>query len=516
MQRADLSGADSQDWDRSGGQSKKANPFRLLLGSIGALCAVALLVWIDYRVVHVNSATAAFTFLLLVLALATRVGLGESIIASLGSVLAYNFFFLPPVGTLTIADPQNWVALFAFLATAITASQLSSSAKRKAEEAQAREDEVRRMYNFSRALMLGDNERPLSNHIAQQLSQSFDLQNVSFYDSAADRVRQVSQGEGVPEPLLRRVAASGETWRDTGKQQLVVPVRLGQGSLGSIGVSGTQSVSEVALQAIAQLVAIALERAKAQQTAHLLEAAKQNEHLKSTLLDALAHEFKTPLTSVKAATTTLLARRVQDQVQAELLTVIDEEADRMTKLVSDSIELARIGSGPVRLHRVPCSVEPLIYSIAGELRPLLEGRELAVTIDPSLPLVDIDSKLSALALRQILNNALKYSPPGTPVQVDARTVDPQFVLLSVTNEGPSISKSEQAFLFDKFYRGREARNRVPGTGLGLNISREIIQAQGGRMWVESEPEKSVVFSFTLPVSVSLQPHKVTGEKQTTS
>jgi two-component system, OmpR family, sensor histidine kinase KdpD len=487
---------------------KESGAARLVLGSLAAVAAVISVAWIDYRVLHINSATAAFTFLLLVLGFATRVGLRESIIASFGSMLAYNFFFLPPVGTFTIADPQNWVALFAFLATAVTVSQLSSSAQRKAEEASAREEELRRIYNFSRALMLADSDRSFINHVTQQLSQSFELEDVSFYESATDIVRQISDsGQSVPEALLRRAAASGEVARDADRQVLVVPVRLGKDSLGSIGVVGTNRVSEMALQASAQLVAIAIESARAQRTASLLEATRQNEQLKSTLLDALAHEFKTPLTSVKAATTTLLARRTEDQVQAELLTVIDEEADRMTKLVSDSIELAKIGSGPVALHRELFPAEALISSTVAELRPLFEERELTVTTEPSLPLLHVDIKLSSLALRQLLNNALKYSPAGTPVTVDARKLDQHFVVFSVSNEGPGISKSEQALLFEKFYRGRESRTRVPGTGLGLNITREIVVTQGGRIWIESEPDQGVTFSFTLPIGAPDRAHR---------
>ncbi|MDQ2840860.1 MAG: DUF4118 domain-containing protein, partial [Acidobacteriota bacterium] len=172
--------------------------------SLGAALSVLLLAWIDFRVLHVNSATAAFTFLLLVLGIATRVGLRESIIASVGSMFAYNFFFLPPIGTFTISDPQNWVALFAFLATAVTVSQLSSSARRKAEEAQSREQELRRMYNFSRALMLGDVDRSLADHITRQLAEAFGFDSVAFYDAATGKTCQIArEAAPLPDSLLR-------------------------------------------------------------------------------------------------------------------------------------------------------------------------------------------------------------------------------------------------------------------------------------------------------------------------
>ncbi len=467
---------------------------------IGVLAAVAAVTAVDFSLIHVNSATAAFTFLILILGLATRAGLRDSITASLAAMLAYNFFFLPPIGTLTIADPQNWVALFAFLATAITASHLSSSARRRAEEANARQQELQRMYDFSRALILGHDDRSLANQITHHIAESFGIESVWFYDLYTD---SVSRSDSIETPfddsLFRNVASSGTFWRDASQSALIVPVRLGGASLGSLGIAGKETLSEIALQAITQLVAIAMERARMQQAANLIEATRQNEQLKSTLLDALAHEFKTPLTSIKAATTTLLPCRKLDQMEQELITVIDEEADRMTILVSDAIELARIGTGPVTLQRELCSAEQLVCSALADMRTLLEGRDIAVSITPDLPLLDVDRKLCELVLRQILSNALKYSFPGSPIHVAASKQE-NFVEFRVTNTGSVIPRAEQNLIFGKFYRSAEVRTRIPGTGMGLSISREIVEAQGGHIWVDSEEGTGTHFAFTLPVA----------------
>jgi two-component system sensor histidine kinase KdpD len=469
---------------------------------IGVLGAVAGVTAIDYRLLHVNHATAAFSFLLLILALATRVGLAESITASLASVLTYNFFFLPPIGTLTIADPQNWVALFVFLATAITASQLSASARRKAEEAASREQEVHRMYEFSRALMLQNAERPLPDQIVQNLSELFGAHEVSFYDRETDSVHRIGPPESILDDIrLRKVAQSGEVWRTPDPAALIQPVHLGGRPLGSLGVAGNDGISEVALKAIAQLVAIAMERARAQDVAARVEAARQNEQLKSTLLDALAHEFKTPLTSIKAAATSVLSRKKLDHFEQDLVTVIDEETDHLNDLVSEAIELARIGAGPVRLRRELYSADELITAAAASLRRLREGRDLEIQIEKGLPLLEIDRRLIELALRQLLNNAFKYSPPSTPIRVTAGEHGDS-VAIGVSNLGAGIPKVEQALVFEKFYRGREVRTRVPGTGMGLAIARDIIEAHGGRIWLESDPGKGVQFSFTLPAVIS--------------
>ena len=472
---------------------------RPLLRSIAVLSAVASLTAINFRLLDVNSATAAFTFLLLILILATRVGLRESLVASVAAVLAYNFFFLPPIGALTIADPQNWVALFTFLATAIIGSHLSSRARQKAEEAGSRQQELQRMYDFSRALMLGDTDRSLPKHATQQISELFELEDVRFYSCETDSVYNTTEAESsLTDSLLREAARSAKTWTHADGSALVVPIQLGGHRFGSLGIAGAARFSEVALQAVAQLIAIAMERARDQETANRLEATRQNEQLKSTLLDALAHEFKTPLTSVKVATTTLLSRP-HNETEREFLTIIDEETDRMTSLVSDAIELARIGSGPVTLHKESFTAGEIIHSALSQFRLLLEGRTLRVKIDGNLPPLCVDRKLTELALRQILNNALKYSPAGSPIQVSAELhAKGRSVLIQAANEGPGIPKTEQPFLFEKFYRGNQVRTRTAGTGMGLNISRAIIQAHGGHIWVQSETGQGAQFCFTLP------------------
>jgi two-component system sensor histidine kinase KdpD len=484
------------------GNESKGGTISLLLRTLGVIATVMAVTVVDVRF-HVNSATAGFTFLLLILALATRFGLRESITASIVSVAAYNFFFLPPVGTFTIAEPHNWVALFAFLATAIIASRLSSTAQRKAEEARARQEELQRMYDFSRGLMLGKEDCSLADQIVKQIVESLGVENAWFYDSTTGSTSRIDSAKpAFEDSLLAEVAATGRIWRNPSQTAVIIPVRLGGPSLGSLGIAGEVVLSDVALQAIAQLVAIAIERVRAQQVATRMEATRQNEELKSTLLDALAHEFKTPLTSVKIATTTLLSSHGLSALQQrELLTVMNEEADRMTKLVSDSIELARMGTAPLTLHREACSSEELIFFVLDDLHGLFEGRNLKVAISPDLPVVFADPVLSALALRQILNNALKYSPVDSEIRVDAERRE-SFVVISISNLGSGIAKGDQERIFEKFFRGPDVRTRIPGTGMGLNIARDIIEAQGGRIWVRSEPGQGATFFLTFPVDGS--------------
>ncbi len=454
------------------------------------------------RSVHVNSATAGFTFLVLILGVATRAKLSEAIAASFLSVAVYNFFFLPPVGTFTIADPQNWIALIAFLVTAVTASQLSARARQRAEEARARQVELERMYRFSRALMLGEEDLPFPQQVLKQVLECFEVKEAAFYDRSADALTSsLEQLSDLQPSALKAVAERGQSWRGAPGTALIVPVKLGSTSLGSLGVAGNTIPSELAMQSIAQLVAIAIERTRAQEISARMEASRESERLKATLLDALAHEFKTPLTSVKAATTTLLASSLNPADQRELVTIVDEEADRMTRLVSDSIELARIGSAPISLKQDVYHPAEIVASATDNLRSLFEGRNLRTDIASGLSPVLADKTMTELALRQILNNALKYSPAGSEVAIRARQ-EGKFVLITVTDHGPGIAPGEEKKIFDKFYRASDVRNRVPGTGLGLSITREIIESQGGEVVLNSDVSRGASFTITLPMASS--------------
>jgi two-component system, OmpR family, sensor histidine kinase KdpD len=467
---------------------------RLLL----ALVLVAVITAVDFNLLHVNGTTAAFTFLILVLALATRGGLQESIAASLVSAASYNYYFLPPVRTFTISDPQNWIALCAFLVTAVTASQLSSQARRRAEEARARERELQHLYDFSRSLLLFEDDVPFAQHAVRQVIAALEANDAALYVKAAEPIERMSGRQSFDPETLKAVAESGRAWHDDAGLTLIVPVSLGATSLGSLAVRGERPPSEAALQAIAQLISIALERARVQAVSARLEATRENEQLKSALLDALAHEFKTPLTSVKAAATTLLSANLPADAQRELAMVVDEESDRMTRLVTDSIELARVGTGPITLHKRSQQVSALVESVLDSFRVPLEDRDVQIDMSPALPEVWVDKELTELVLRQIMSNALKYSPPRSAIRIEAQRQEGA-ISVGITNQGTGIERPDRERVFEKFYRGRSVRDRVPGTGMGLSIARDIIQAQGGHISFQTEIDQGATFTVTFPL-----------------
>jgi two-component system sensor histidine kinase KdpD len=461
----------------------------------GALGTIGLITVCYVRVASVNSTTVALTFLMAILGIATVWGLPEAIVASIAAVMCFNYFFLPPVSTFTIADPQNWVALVTFLVTSVVASQLSARAKRRAMEATRGQHEMERLYALSRNLMLGSEEH-VGGRISYQIVQVFDAQGVALYDRSADVVyRAGSQDVPMPDERLRDAAVQGTEFHDAEAGTTVLPIRLGGEPIVSLAITGG-GVSDTALHSIANLAAIELERARAQQVAARAEAARQNDELKATLLDALAHDFKTPLTSMKAAITAVLADAVEG-AQKELLTVANEETDRLTSMVSEAIQMARIEAGDVRLEKSPRAVGQLVESALRKLESLLEGRAVRMDIADEVPPVEADADLAALAIRQVVDNALKYSPPGSPIVIRARQED-ESVVVGIADLGPGVPEGEQSRIFEKFYRGRHGASTIPGTGMGLPIAREIIHAHGGRIWVESRGGKGSEFFIALP------------------
>jgi len=477
---------------------------RIALRVSAALSAVAALTFISFRLIPINSTTVGFLYLVTVLLIARNGGLIESIAASFAATACFNFFFLPPIFKFTIADPQNWIALFAFLATAILVSKLSTTAQDQTKAALDRQTEMERLYALSRGILLIENDQSVSKQAARQIARAFDFAGVSLYDRATGEIHRAGKQDLLDwDDRLREVALQGSFLQDPATNTSVTAIRLGADPIGSLALRGNP-LNDSALQSLSNLVAIALERSRAIEAANRADVARQSDQLKSTLLDAIAHEFKTPLTSIKAAATALLETSITaNPSQKELVTIVDEEADRLGRLVTEAIQMARIEAGRVYLNRKLESAGEIIeHAIAG-LQTAIGDRPIHVDISPSLPPVEADSELIELALRLVLDNALKYSPPGTAITIQARLTGNRLVL-AVHNDGPGIPEAEQPRIFDKFYRAPRTSGNVPGTGMGLAIARDIVQAHQGQIWVESSPGQGVQFCISLPPSMQPQ------------
>ncbi|MGJ5820840.1 sensor histidine kinase [Paludibaculum fermentans] len=470
-----------------------------VLRSLAGIALVLLVSAVARLGFGVNATTVGFAFLIVVLGLATAWGLHEAVVASVAAMLCFNFFFLPPVGLFTIADPQNWVALCAFLATALVASHLSNRAKMQAVEARERQQETERLYSFSRSILLTDTSQPVGQQAARFIAQTFECPAVALYDSAEGEVYRGGAGD-LPaiDDQLKRVALDGVRTSDPSRLLMILPITLGGRPIGSVAMLGL-CCSDGAMEALVNLVAIALERARSAEIASKAEAARQSEEFKSTLLDAIAHEFKTPLTSIKAASTSILSEpeRVAPDIR-EFTEIIDEETDRLTLLVNEAVRMSQIEAGKVLVEKQAQHVPSFLAHVLSTFQSRLEGRTAVVEAADDLPPVRFDPDLISLALRQLIDNALKYSPPETPIRLTA-AVAGGAMEIRVIDAGKGIPEKEREKVFQVYYRRNTSKGTVPGTGLGLHIAREILKAHNGSLHVEGAAGAGAEFCLRLPL-----------------
>jgi two-component system sensor histidine kinase KdpD len=270
-------------------------------------------------------------------------------------------------------------------------------------------------------------------------------------------------------------------------------------SIGSFGISGAPLTRQT-LEAVGTLLGIAIERTRAVEQLSRTEADRQSERLKSALLDSITHNFRTPLTSIKASVTSLLSTRPpQGSQQQELLEIMNEECDRLNKLVEDASEMSRLEAGEIELefHAVP--VQELIDTALANCKTSLAERNISIQVPAGIPLVRADLTRAKEVLVHLLENANLYSEKDQPIVVSAEN-NVNFVLFSVADHGPGIETMEQGLIFDKFYRGKDQRSVIQGTGMGLPISKAIVEAHGGTISVTSQLNHGSVFTFTLPVA----------------
>ena len=426
-------------------------------------------------------------------------GFLEAAFASVLATLVFNFFFFPPVGKFTVTEPQNWVALFSFLATSLIASRLSARAKSRALEAIERQRDLEHLYAFSRAMLLINRVHPFPKQLVDRLAEIFELDSAVLYEhrtgefyltGASDQGREELQDQ------LRRVALYGMAPRDLRPQCVIVPVRLGSETIASLALQGV-AMPESVLQGVANLVAIGLERARAQDLAEQVEAARQSEQLRTALIDAMAHEFKTPLTLIKGATTSLLASPDEPkESRQEQLTIADEEAEHLRRLIDNAVEMARLDSTHIDVHPEISDVEETIREAVASMQSEVKDRTLELVCDKQLSEIAFDRRLMKLAFKQIIDNALKYSPADRTVAIRARSGD-GMLIVDISDHGGGIPAEEQARILERFYRSPSVKQQVPGSGLGLSIARSIVLAHRGELTVKSRPGETIL-RITLP------------------
>jgi two-component system, OmpR family, sensor histidine kinase KdpD len=474
---------------------------RTATGFLVAALSIAGTTLVGYRWLHFNSTTIALVFLLGVLGVSAAWGLREAVFMSLISTVALDFFFLPPVGTLTIADPRNWIALFTFLVTAIAVSELSARARREARSAVGRRRELERLYAFSQLLLSSDSPAELLNMIPRYIVDSFGIRSAAIsLSSRSDIYRSGPAIDGLESHDLQMVCVRGEPRLDAVHELAFMPLRMGMRVVGCMGVSGSM-LSRQTLEAIGSLVAISIERAGAVEKLSRAEAARESEQLRSVLLDSVTHEFRSPLTAIKASVTSLLGspNHSADEKQ-ELLTIINEESDRLNRLIGEAAEMAQLDANKVEFRFESAPIGDVVAEALEELKQLLVQHPVDVRIPADLPHASMDTAHIKEVLVHLLENAAKYSPAGAPIRITAEAKnDEQALTISIADRGPGIDDFEQSLVFEKFYRGRNQRVQVHGTGMGLAICKAIVGAHGGHLGVTSQLGHGSVFYFSLPI-----------------
>ncbi|HMG75848.1 MAG TPA: DUF4118 domain-containing protein [Pyrinomonadaceae bacterium] len=349
---------------------------------------------------HINSTTVALAFLLVVLFAAILWGSRPALLASVLGVVCFNFFFIPPIHTFTIADPQNWVALAVFFITALTVGQLSARARERAREAEAQRSEIKRLYE--------------------------DLQGA--FDHASEA-----------------------------------------------------------------------------------EALKRSERMKSALLDAVTHDLRTPLTSIKASATLLLEdREADDQMQKlsseeqnTMLRVITHGADRLDRFVEGIVDLARIETGDMSLYRNWGAVDEIIDAALAQAEPLTRGHQIRVSVEDELPVLRVDARAVAEVIYTLIDNATKYAPRDTLIVIEATRVTDDMIEIAVEDQGPGIPAPLRERVFERFYRATNngpAGGHTGGIGMGLAIAKGIVEAHSGHIWIEDgTANRGARIVFTVPV-----------------
>jgi len=449
--------------------------------------------WFCFRFFHHNPTTVGFLFLLAILVVSATWGLRLAIFMSFMASLLYNFFFLPPFFTFTISDQQNCIALTAFLLTAVIGSQLSERARRRAAEANQRRREVERLYALTQQVLVTENVFELLNKLPSHVTEIFEATGAALFLENKGKVyySDISLQTQVLLEQLRAVSGRGE------HGIRYMPMRMGVRSMGSFAVVGSE-VSRETLEAVGSLIATAIERATTFEKLSKAEAARESDRLRALLLDSVTHEFRTPLTAIKASAQTLLDEVELDKPQLkELAAVINGETDRLDRIVGEAGEVAQLDARMVELRLEPHSIDEAISKAVQKLKNTLDKYtvEKSVTADLSLIRMDLDRIIEVLV--QLLDNAAKYSPVGSIIHITAELQD-RNVVTSIADHGVGIDDIEQLMIFEKFYRGRNQRVAVKGTGMGLAIARAIVELHGGTIGVTSQLGRGSVFHFSLP------------------
>jgi two-component system sensor histidine kinase KdpD len=467
--------------------------------------------------------TVPLIFMMGVLGVAYLFGRGPSVIAAFASMLSYNFFFLPPIYSFTIADPINVSALFFFLFAALIVSNLTARVRRQAELARNRAAITTALYGFSKNLASLATLDDLLSASASQIGASLDADVVILLPGADGHLTVATTfppGGSIEAADFGAAKWCFEHGRSAGRgadtlpgaRRLFLPLRTGRGLIGVVGLGPGRHRAEVILtpgerrllDALMDQTAVAIERVRLAKEMDDSRVAAEAERLRGALLTSLSHDLRTPLASILGAANSLreYGDRLGAKARAELIETVEEEAARMTRFVGNLLDMTRLEAGAVELTREPADIAEVIGSAVRRIEGLLKGFKVRFDIEPKLPLVEIDDLLMEQVFVNLLDNAAKYAPPASTITLRARKRD-GVVWLQVMDEGPGIPEDRLSLIFEKFHRVKNRDHQRAGTGLGLAICRGFVQAMGGTITAANRLDRAgAVFTIEMPAAVA--------------
>ncbi|MGO9970927.1 MAG: ATP-binding protein [Bryobacteraceae bacterium] len=475
-------------------------------GCFAGLAAVALVTFGAFRL-HLNLSTTGSLYFLIVVMVSVIWGFWEASVTSLVAVNCLNYFFVPPVLTWRVSDPQNWVALATFEITALTVSRLSTRVQGQARVEARQRMEIEKLYELSRRILLLD-RRTIGPQVVALIQEIFGTESAALFDATLARLDATGSRANDLEQLARGAYFQDSTLEGQSAHASAHVLRLGSRPVGAIAICGPE-VGRLTMASIASLAAIALERARSFETESRAEAARQTEQLRTAVLDSLAHAFKTPLTAIRTASSGLLEAGRLSRDDLEMAALIDERAEHLNRLTTELLQMAKIDAAEVRLRRERISVLTLIEDAVERHREQLHGRRIDVSDSASYLDVWGDRAILGMALDQFIDNASKYSTPGSSISVIAGENLGEIVI-AVHNDGPPIQPADRERIFERFYRAEDSRHRAPGTGLGLSIAKKAAEAHDGRTWVISGEPGGTTFFFALPRGIKAEIRRQSG------
>jgi two-component system sensor histidine kinase KdpD len=437
-------------------------------------------------------------YLLIVVPTALWCGFWQAAVVSLSAVVLHSYFTARQTQANLTVDPANSVTLLGFLLVALIVGRLSSRVTAHAREAESWGGQMQDLYEFTRRTLQMNLHHEPGPELAELVHEIFALEAVAVFDADLHDVYQAGIWHTDPQEMAQNVYYFGTSDDDpaTGLGRRVV--RLGTVPVGSLVVRG--ETSPLTNNAIASLIAITFDRYRAFANESRIETERRTEQLRSTVLDSLAHAYKTPLTAIRAASTGLGEMGHLSVGQAELVALIDEQTDLLSDLTTRLLTTARLDAGEVAIHAVPVAVGSLIEEVVASLKDRLASMKVAIDLEDEGLTVCCDRQLMVMLLTQYIDNACKYSIFGTTISIRVVQAHAE-AIFSVHSYGPEIPMADRERIFDRYYRSSTYSNRAPGTGIGLSVAKRVAMIHGGYVWVTSDEIEGTTFYAAIPAPI---------------